>query len=57
MKKLLFAAAIAAFVLGAFADKSANITIDWRGLPNVVDILRDNSKAHYGFANFVAFGP
>ncbi len=40
-----------------FADTSAGINVDWRGLPNVVDVLRDNSKAHYGFANFVAFGP
>ena len=38
------------------ADMSASINVDWRGLPNVVDVLRDNTKANYGFANFVAFG-
>ena len=41
----------------AMADTSATISVDWRGLPNVEGVLRDNSKASYGFVNFVAFGP
>ncbi len=39
------------------ADTAAGISVDWRGLPNVEGVLRDNSKASYGFVNFVAFGP
>jgi len=39
------------------ADTSASFGVDGRGLPNVEGILKDNSKAHYGFVNFVAFGP
>ena len=49
-----FAAALTAAVR---ADTGADFTVDWRGLPNVVGVLRDSSKAGYGFVNFVAFGP
>ena len=58
MKKLSFLfAAVAAFAQVGQADTSASFSVDWRGLPNVEGILKDNSKAHYGFVNFVAFGP
>ncbi len=40
-----------------FAQTPAGIKVDGRGLPTVEGILRDTSKAHYGFVNFVAFGP
>ena len=49
--------AVAMVAASACADTSAGFGVDWRGLPNVEGILRDNSKAHYGFVNFVAFGP
>lgn len=49
-----FAATLAASV---WADTGASFSVDWRGLPNVEGVLRDNSKASYGFVNFVAFGP
>lgn len=58
LKRLSFLfAAVAAFVQVGQADTSASFSVDWRGLPNVEGILKDNSKAHYGFVNFVAFGP
>ena len=59
MKTTRFAAAAFAAVLtgAVFAETGADFTVDGRGLPNVVGVLRDNSKANYGFANFVAFGP
>ena len=53
---ILCAAAVAA-ASTACADTAAGIGIDGRGLPNMPGILRDNSKADYGFINFVAFGP
>ena len=52
---LMMTAAMAA--ASACADMSAGFSVDWRGLPNVEGVLKDNSKAHYGFVNFVAFGP
>ena len=52
---LMLVAAMA--VAGAYADTSASFSVDWRGLPNVEGVLKDNSKANYGFVNFVAFGP
>ena len=58
--KFLKIACVTAAMLAAFsgmADTSAGIKVDWRGLPDVTGVLKDNSKAHYGFANFVAFGP
>ena len=51
------AACAASLFASAWADTSAGIKIDWRGLPNVEGVLKDNSKANYGFVNFVAFGP
>ena len=56
MKKLL-AALIAILSGAAVAAQGATLSVDWRGLPNVEGVLRDNSKSHYGFVNFVAFGP
>ena len=52
---LLACAAVAA--LSARAETPASITVDGRGLPNVVEVLRDSSKVNWGFVNFVAFGP
>ncbi len=55
---------IAAFVCCAsFVDtqaapgRQATLSVDWRGLPNVEGVLRQDSKSHYGFVNFIAFGP
>ena len=55
--KMIIAALVAGFAFGAQAETSAGFSVDWRGLPNVEGILKDNSKANYGFVNFVAFGP
>lgn len=49
--------AMLAIVTPTFADTSANIIVDWRGLPQVQGVLRENSKSEWGFVNFVAFGP
>lgn len=58
MNKLLLLSALCGIATASsIADTSAEINVDWRGLPNVVGILKDNSKANYGFVNFVAFGP
>ena len=56
-KTLLACAALAALPTGARAETPANIVVDWRGLPQVQDIVRDGNKVGWGFANFVAFGP
>jgi len=59
MKILKFMLAVA-FVSAGFAvcaDSGANLSVDWRGLPHVDGVIRDSSKANYGFVNFVAFGP
>ena len=48
---------VALLSFSAFADTSARILVDWRGLPQVQGILRDSSKVDWGFANFIAFGP
>ena len=41
----------------ARSETSANIIVDWRGLPQVQGVVRDGNKVDWGFANFVAFGP
>ncbi|MBP5233203.1 MAG: hypothetical protein J6333_07325 [Planctomycetes bacterium] len=51
---LLLAVSVTA---GAFADTGADFSVEGRGLPQLNGILRDTSKANYGFVNFVAFGP
>lgn len=53
----LAGAAMLAAATAAAADVPATIDVDWRGLPQVRGIVRENSKADWGFANFVAFGP
>ncbi|MGN0855671.1 MAG: hypothetical protein ACI4R9_09170 [Kiritimatiellia bacterium] len=55
--KIAIASFAAVFAASVRADTGAAFSIDWRGLPNVEGVLRDNSKANYGFVNFVAFGP
>ena len=49
------AAVLAAHLV--FGETAASFSVDWRGLPNVEGIVRENSKANWGFVNFVAFGP
>ena len=56
MKRFILMAMMTAAGI-SLAETAANFSVDWRGLPNVEGILRDNSKASYGFCNFVAFGP
>ena len=55
--RALLCVAAAAAMSTAAADTAASISVDWRGLLHVDGILRDSSKANYGFVNFVAFGP
>ncbi|MDY3228345.1 MAG: hypothetical protein SOW92_01715, partial [Kiritimatiellia bacterium] len=57
LKSFTILSCAALMTAAVWADTSAGINVDWRGLPNVQGILKDNSKAHYGFVNFVAFGP
>ena len=57
LKSFTILSCAALMTAAVWADTSAGFNVDWRGLPNVQGILKDNSKAHYGFVNFVAFGP
>ena len=54
---LLVLAAAALASGAARGESAADITVDWRGLPQVQGVLRDSDKVDWGFANFVAFGP
>ncbi len=54
---LCLAAALACATGPSPAATPATFSVDGRGLPNVEGILRESSKAGYGFVNFVAFGP
>jgi len=47
----------ACVMVGAFADSSANIAVEGRGMPQVECILRDGSKVQWGGVNFIVFGP
>ena len=47
----------ACVMVGAFADSSANIAVEGRGMPQVEGILRDGSKVQWGGVNFIVFGP
>ena len=57
MKNILGVALLAFAPLCAWADASATINTDGRGLLNVAGICRQDSKAHWGFVNLVTFGP
>ena len=57
MKRCVWAMAAVLLPLGARAETAASISVDHRGLLNISGVCRMDSKANWGFVNFVAFGP
>ena len=57
MKRCVWAMAAVLLPMGARAETAASISVDHRGLLNISGVCRMDSKANWGFVNFVAFGP